>query len=85
MEHITNADYAHTKRVCKDFRIKYLGEYHGLYVQSNKLLLADEFEGFQNTCLFDPACILTAPGLSWQSVLKETKVKLDLLTNIDIY
>ena len=35
MEDITNADYIHIKRVCKDFEIKNLGEYHDLYVQSN--------------------------------------------------
>ena len=28
MEDITDADYLHTKRVCKDFQIKKLGEYH---------------------------------------------------------
>ena len=32
MEHITNADYVHTKRICKDFEIKNLGEYNGLYM-----------------------------------------------------
>ena len=35
MEDITDADYAHTKRICKDFEIKDLAEYHDLYVQSN--------------------------------------------------
>ena len=45
MEDITDADYGHTKRVCKDFEIKKLGEYHDLYVQSNTLL-ADVFENF---------------------------------------
>ena len=44
MEHIIDANYAHAKRVCKDFEIKKLGEYHGLYVQSNTSLLADVFE-----------------------------------------
>ena len=44
MEDITDADYAHAKRVCKDFEIKNLVEYHGLYVQSNTLLLADVFK-----------------------------------------
>ena len=51
MRDITDADYAHVKRVCKDFEIKNLGEYHDLYVQSNTLLLADVFENFQNMCL----------------------------------
>ena len=41
LDDITNSDYAHAKRVCKDFEIKNLGEYYDLYVQSNKLLLAD--------------------------------------------
>ena len=44
MEDITDADYAHAKGVCKDFEIKNLVEYHGLYVQSNTLLLADVFK-----------------------------------------
>ena len=34
MEDITDADYAYTKRACKDFKIKNLVEYHDLYVQS---------------------------------------------------
>ena len=37
MEYITDADYAHTKRFCKDFKIKHLQKYHDLYVQSNTL------------------------------------------------
>ena len=47
MEHT----YVHTKRVCKNFEIKNLGEHHDLYVQSDRLLLADIFENFQNICL----------------------------------
>ena len=46
MENITDADYAHAKRVCKDFEIKRFGEYHLLYVQGETLLLADVFENF---------------------------------------
>ena len=69
MKDITDADYAHTKRVCKDFEIKNLGEYHDLYVQSDTLLLADVFENFRNMRLetyeLDPAKFLSAPGLAW--------------------
>ena len=90
MEDVTDADYAHAKkiRVCKDFEIKSLGEYHNLYVQSNTLLLAHVFENFRNKCLeiyeLDPAKFLSAQGLAWLAALKKTKVKLDPLTCIDM-
>ena len=32
----------------------------------------------------DPTHFLSAPGLSWQADLKKNKVKLDLLTDIDM-
>ena len=32
----------------------------------------------------DLTCFLTAPGLAWQAALKRTKVKLDILTDIDV-
>ena len=35
MEDITDADYAHAKRVCKDFKKKSLWEYHDFHVQSD--------------------------------------------------
>ena len=44
MEDITDADGSHSKRICKDFETKNLGEYHDLYFQSITLLLADLFE-----------------------------------------
>ena len=57
------------KKVCKDFEIKGLGEYHDLYVQNDTILLADVFEKFRNMCFkiyeLDPAGFLTAPGLVW--------------------
>ena len=88
MEDITDVDYVHAKRVCKDFEIKSLGEYHEMYVQSTTLLLADVFENFRNMCLeiyeLDPAKCLSAPGLAWQAALKSTKVKLNLLTDVNM-
>ena len=77
MEDITDADYAHTKRVCKNFEIKNLGKYHDKYVQSNILLLADVFENFRNMSLkryqLDPAKLLSAPGLARLAALKRPK------------
>ena len=65
---ITDADYVHTKRVCKDFEIKHLEQYHDLHVQSDALLLAYLFENFRNMCSemyeLDPTKFLSAPGLA---------------------
>ena len=33
----------------------------------------------------DPAHFLSATGLAWQAALKKAKVKLDLLTDIDMF
>ena len=48
MQDITYADFEHKKRVCEDFEIKHLGDYHDLYVKSNALLLPDVFKNFRN-------------------------------------
>ena len=59
-----------------------------MHVQNDTLLLANVFENFWNKCLkiyeFDPAPLLTAPGLAWQGALKKTKVELELLTDTDM-
>ena len=46
MKYITDTNYVHAKRICKDFKIRNLGDYHDLHVQSDTLLLADVFEKF---------------------------------------
>ena len=59
-----------------------------MHVQSDTLLLADVFENFRDKCIeiygLDPAHFLSAPGLAWQACLKKTRVKLELLTDIDM-
>ena len=88
MDDIADPDYMHAKRVCKDFEIKNLGEYHDLYLKSNTLLLGDVSANFRKMCLktyhWDPVKFLSAPGLEWQAALKKTKVKLELLTHTNI-
>ena len=75
MENIDDIDYRHGNNVFKKFKLKNLGEYHDLYVQSDTLLLADVFEKFRNTCIkvyeLDPAHFLSFPGLAWQACLKK--------------
>ena len=88
MENIDDIDYRHGNNIFKRFKLKNLGEYHNLYVQSDTLLLADVFEKFRNKCLevyeLDPAHFLSLPGLAWQACLKKTNVKLELLTDYDM-
>ena len=51
MENITDPDYADAKDFVKILKLKNLGEYCDLYVQSDTLLLADVIENFRNMYL----------------------------------
>ena len=73
----------------KELKLKNIGDYRDLYVQSDTLLFADVFENFRNKCIkmyeLDPAHFLSAPGLiSTASLFKKKRVKLELLTDIDM-
>ena len=75
MENINDIDYRHGNNLFKKCKVKNLGEYHDLYVQSDTLLLSDVFENFRNTCIkvyeLDPAHFLSLPGLARQGCLKK--------------
>ena len=67
---ITDVDCNHAKKVWTKIRIKNLGEYHNLYVQSDTLLLANIFEIHE----LDLAYFLSAPRLPWGTCLKQTEI-----------
>ena len=86
---ITDEEYAHAHEVWSKFGCWTMGEYHDLYVSTDVLLLADVFENFRKVCQekygLDPAHYSSAPGLSWDALLKKTGVELELLTDLDMH
>ena len=87
--HISEEDYEHAKKVWEAYECETLGDYHDLYLATDTLLLADVFGNFRKICLkhygLDPAHYYTNPGLSWNALLKITGVKLELLTDYNMY
>ena len=66
---------------------KNLWEYSDLYLKTHILLLCDVFEQFRDLCLnvykLDAAQYHTLiPSLSFDCMLRMTKVKLELLTDV---
>ena len=87
-EDITDEEYKHVQKVWETFGIENMGQYHDLYLKSDVLLIADVFENFRETCLayysLDPCHYVSSPGLSWDAMLKMTKINLDLISDVDM-
>ncbi|KAK3700421.1 hypothetical protein QZH41_004481 [Actinostola sp. cb2023] len=85
---ISDEDYQHAQNVWKVFEMNTMRDYHNLYLLSDVLLLMDAFEAFRDVCLenytLDPCWYYTAPGLSWDAMLKMTRIRLELLTDVDM-
>ena len=85
---ISTDDYNHAKKVCDLFKTNDLGEYQDLYVCADTAQLSDAFEHFRSLCLkeynLDPTYYISRPGLAFDAMLKVTKAKIELLTDIDM-
>ena len=86
---ISGKEYQRACDVWKVFGFKNLGQYHGLYLKCDVLLLCDVFEKFISVCLADyglDPCngYFSLPGLSWDAMLKVTGIKLEKINNIDV-
>ena len=90
---ISNSKYSVPKKIPIVFHNGSNNDYHFIIKEFDDytyytLLLADVFENFRNMCLeiyeLDPAKFLSVPGLEWQAALKQIKVKLFLLNDIDM-
>ena len=75
--HISNEQYLHLQIVWNAFNFNTFEDFHNHYLKKDVLLLADVFEKFIFTCLkfyeLDPCHYFSAPGLSWDAMLKMTK------------
>ena len=64
-------------------------DFHKHYLKRDVLLLVDVFETFISTSLkyynLDPCHYFNAPGLSWNAMLKMTKIKLEKISVSDKY
>ena len=87
--HISDEDYDFVHKLWKNFQQKNLGELHNLYFETDVLLLADVFEGYQKCSLqnygLDPAHFCTAPCLSWMAALRYTRVTHEIPTDADMH
>ena len=69
--------------------MKNVGDYHDHYLKKDVLFMADVSEKFIDTCLknygLGPCHYFSSPGLSWDAMLKMTRVKLEKISDIDKY
>ena len=89
--HVTEAEYAHAQDVWRTFGCETIRNYLSLYLSTDVLQLADIFENWRDKCLqpdtyqLDPAHYVSAPQLTWDAMLKHTKVELDLVSDPAIF
>ena len=81
-------EYNHAKKLWDLFKIDNMGEYHDLYVSADTAQLSDVFENFRYLCLeiygLDPTYFVSAPSLAFEAMLKITKARIELFTDIDM-
>ena len=73
-ENINDSDYELAKTVWKTFIYKTMGDYRGLYLKTEVLILADFFENFRKTSMqyndLDPSHYFSSPVFAWDAMLK---------------
>ena len=87
--HISDEQYLHLRNVWSTFNFNTFKDYHNHYLKKDVLLLADVFEKLISTCSkyynSDTCHYFSAPGLSWDAILKMTKVELEKFSNADMH
>jgi hypothetical protein len=86
-KHCDKKEYKRAQNVWDAFNCKTMLDYHNLYLITDVLLLADIWDNFREVCYkvyeLDCSYYYTAPGLSYDAMLKCTGIEIDLLTDLD--
>ena len=83
--HISDEQYQHQQNVWDTFNFNTFRDFHDYYLEKDVLLLADVYEKFISTCLryygLDPCHYFSVPRLSWDVMLKMTKIELEKIND----
>ena len=86
---ISGKGYEHVLKVWDSLKKKMLKDYSDLHLKSDVLLLAGVFEKFRNGSLkiygLCPSHYLSAAAESWESLINNTKIELELILDADMY
>ena len=86
--HISDEQYQHLQNVWDKFNFNIFEDFHNHYLKKD-ILLGHIFEKYIFTCLkyygLDPCHYFSAPGLSWDALLKMTGVTLEKISDPDKY
>ena len=88
-ESISDQDYERAQDVFESTGCKNLLDYMELYVRTDTAILCDVFENFRNLCesYYDLDCChyTSLPGFAWDAMLKMTGVKIEYITDLEMY
>ena len=73
----------------EEFEFNTFADFHDHYLKKDVLLLVDKFEKFISTCLkyyrLYPCHYFSAPGLSWDAMLKMAKIEVEKISDPEKY
>ena len=87
-ETITTEDYERGEAIWRRFNCRNLKDFLLIYLRQDVTLLADLIQKFRQTCLehfqLDCCFYLTLPSLSFDAMLKQTGVEIQLISNLNM-
>ena len=87
--HVSDEEYLTYIKIWNKFNMKNMGDYHNHFLKKDVLSLDDGSEKFTSMCLkfykLDPCHYFISCGLIWDVMLKMTEIKLEQISDIDMY